>query len=73
MRKNLSLYCYTFEIGFDHHVLAEKLAEIFGEVFERHRHTLPKTPSYMLNHSSAFDKVYVVYLYVEHPEDIFTF
>jgi len=71
-RKNFSLYCYTFEIGFDHSVPSEKLAEIFEEVFERHRHTLPRKPSFMLTRSSAFDRVYVVYLYVEHPEDIFT-
>jgi small-conductance mechanosensitive channel len=70
--KNFSLYCYTFEIGFDHRVSAEKLAEIFEEVFERHRHMLPKKPTYMLTRSAAFDRVYVVYLYVEHPEDIFT-
>jgi small-conductance mechanosensitive channel len=70
--KNFSLYCYTFEVGFDHSVSAEKLAEIFEEVFERHRHTLPKKPSYMLTRSAAFERVYVVYLYVEHPEDIFT-
>ena len=70
--KSLSLYCYTFEIGFDHSVSAEKIAEIFNEVFERHLHTLPKKPSYMLNRSTAIDRVYVVYLYVEHPEDIFT-
>jgi small-conductance mechanosensitive channel len=70
--KNLSLYCYTFEIGFDHSVSAEKIAEIFNEVFERHLHTLPRKPSYMLNRSTAIDRVYVVYLYVEHPEDIFT-
>jgi MscS family membrane protein len=70
--KHFSLYCYTFEIGFDHSVSDEKLAEIFEEVFERHRHTLPRKPSYMLTRSAAFDRVYVVYLYVEHPEDIFT-
>jgi small-conductance mechanosensitive channel len=70
--KNLSLYCYTFEIGFDHAVSTEKIAEIFKEVFERHVHTLPKKPTYMLTRSTAFERVYVVYLYVEHPEDIFT-
>jgi small-conductance mechanosensitive channel len=70
--KNFSLYCYTFEIGFDHTVSNEKIAEIFKEVFERHVHTLPKKPTYMLTRSTAFDRVYVVYLYVEHPEDIFT-
>lgn len=70
--KHLSLYCYTFEIGFDHRVSTQKIAEIFEEVFERHLHTLPEKPSYMLTRSAAFERVYVVYLYVEHPEDIFT-
>jgi len=69
--KNLSLYCYTFEIGFDHRVSTEKIAAIFNEVFERVLHTLPKKPSYMLTRSGAFERVYTVYLYVEHPEDIF--
>jgi small conductance mechanosensitive channel len=70
--KRLGLYCYTFEIGFDHRVSTQKIAEIFEEVFERHLHTLPEKPSYMLTRSAAFERVYVVYLYVEHPEDIFT-
>ena len=70
--KQLGLYCYTFEIGFDHSVSIQKIAEIFEEVFERHAHTLPKKPSYMLARSSAFERDYTVYLYVEHPEDIFT-
>jgi small-conductance mechanosensitive channel len=69
--KNFSLYCYTFEIGFDHTVSTEKIAAIFSEVFERVLHTLPRKPSYMLTRSGAFERVYVVYLYVEHPEDIF--
>jgi small-conductance mechanosensitive channel len=70
--KNFDLYCYTFEIGFDHTVATEKIATIFQEVFERHVHSLPKKPSYMLTRSSAFERVYAVYLCVEHPEDIFT-
>jgi small-conductance mechanosensitive channel len=70
--KNLDLYCYTFEIGFDHRVATEKIAEIFQEVFERHVHSLPKKPGYMLTRSAAFERIYAVYLYVEHPEDIFT-
>jgi hypothetical protein len=53
-------------------VSTEKIAEIFDEVFQRYIHTLPKKPSYMLTRSGAFERVYVVYLYVEHPEDIFT-
>lgn len=70
-RRNFSLYCYTFEIGFDHTVSTEKIAAIFNEVFERVLHTLPRKPSYMLTRSGVFERVYMVYLYVEHPEDIF--
>jgi small-conductance mechanosensitive channel len=70
--EQLDLYCYTFEIGFDHSVSTEKIAQIFGEVFERYTHTLPKKPSYMLTRSDGAGRVYMVYLYVEHPEDIFT-
>jgi small-conductance mechanosensitive channel len=69
--EHIPLYCYTFEIGFDHTVSTEKISEIFNEVFERYAHTLPKKPSYMLVRSSAFERVYMVYLYVEHPQDIF--
>jgi len=70
--KSFNLHCYTFEISFDHRVPTDKIAEIFNEVFQRHSHMLPKQPSYMLTRSSAFERVYTVYLYVEHPEDIFT-
>jgi len=66
-----SLYCYSFEIGFDHSVPTEKIAEIFNEVFKRRRHVFPKEPSYMLVRSNAFDRVYMVCLYVKNPEDIF--
>jgi len=45
---------------------------IFNEVFERYLHTLPKKPSYMLTRSDGVGRVYMIYLYVEHPEDIFT-
>jgi small-conductance mechanosensitive channel len=70
-RRNFSLYCYTFELGFDHSVSTEKMAAIFSEVFERVLHTLPRKPSATLTRSDAFGRVYLVYLYVEHPEDVF--
>ncbi|MBS7632233.1 mechanosensitive ion channel family protein [Candidatus Bathyarchaeota archaeon] len=66
-----SVYCCTFEMGFDHTVSTEKMAQIFSEVFERHRHKMPRPPSFMLLRSGGFERVYMVYLYVEHPEDIF--
>ena len=70
-RRNFSLYCYTFEIGFDHTVSTERIAAIFSEAFERVQHTLPKKPSATLTRSDALGQVYTVYLYVEHPEDVF--
>jgi hypothetical protein len=68
-----TLYCYTFEIDFDHSVSADKTAEIFDEVFKQYNKVLPKKLSYMLNRPDAFARVYMVYLYVEHPEDVFVY
>jgi len=70
-RRNFSLYCYTFELGFDHSVSTERIAAIFSDTFERIQHTLPKKPSANLTRSDALGRVYTVYLYVEHPEDVF--
>ncbi len=70
--KNKDLYCYTFEIGFDHTVSADKIVEIFDQVFKQHIQVLPKKPSYILTRSAAFERVYMVFLYVENPKDIFT-
>jgi small-conductance mechanosensitive channel len=70
--KNINLYCYTFEIGFDHSVSTDKIAKIFNEVFQTYEHTLPRKPTYTLNRSTNADRVYIVYLYVENPKDIFT-
>lgn len=68
--EHVPFYCYIFEIGFDHTVSTEKIAEIFNEVFERYVHMLPKKPSYMLVRSGAMERVYMVYLYVKQPRDI---
>lgn len=70
--RNSSLYCYTFEIGFDHSVPSDKIAEIFNQVFEKHYKSLPRKPTYSFNRSTNVDRVYLVYLYVNNPEDIFT-
>ncbi len=66
-----NLYCYTFEIAFDHNVSADKIKSIFKEVFENYAHIFPKEPSYMLTRSGGFERVYTVYIYVRRPEDIF--
>lgn len=69
--RQTGFHCYTFEIGFDHRVSQEKISQIFDEVFERYRHLFPKKPGYMLSRSTGIERVYMVYIYVEHPEDIF--
>jgi small-conductance mechanosensitive channel len=66
-----TLYCYTFEVTFDHSVSTAKIAKIFYKVFEQYRNKLPKSPSYMLIRSGGFERVFLVYLYVKNPEDVF--
>jgi len=67
-----SIYCYTFEIGFDHAVSTDGIIQIFNKVFEKYDIAIPRKPSYVLTRSSAFERIYTVYLYVKDPEDIFT-
>jgi small conductance mechanosensitive channel len=70
--KNYSLYCYTFEIGFDHSISTEKLNQMFNQIFDSYSRVLPRRPSFMLIRSGAIDRVYLIYLYVDKPQDIFT-
>jgi hypothetical protein len=67
------VYCYTFEIGFDHSVSTAKIGEIFEEAFKNRIFELPKKPGYTLLRSGATERVYMVYLYVRKPEDILMF
>jgi len=66
-----NVYCYTFELGFDHSVSSEKIAEAFNTVFNKYRAEVPRTPTYMLKASGAFERTYMIYLYVNKPVDIF--
>lgn len=66
-----TLYCYTFEIGFDHSVSAAKIAQVFNRVFDSHGQELPRKPSYALIRSGAFERVYLIYICVKDPETIF--
>ncbi|MGD6933741.1 MAG: mechanosensitive ion channel family protein [Candidatus Bathyarchaeia archaeon] len=67
-----NLYCYTFEIGFDHLVPTDKIMEIFNSVFDGYERILPKRPFCVLTRSTAVERVYTVYFYVEQAGDIFT-
>ena len=70
--KTHNLYCYTFEIGFDHSIPSEKLNQLFNQIFDSYSRILPRKPEYMLIRSTNADRVYLVYLYVDKPQDIFT-
>jgi len=67
-----NLYCYTFEIAFDHLVPTEKIREIFDSAFENYSRILPKKPFYVLTRTTAAERVYTIYFYVEQAEAIFT-
>jgi small-conductance mechanosensitive channel len=67
-----SLYCYTFEIAFDHLISSEKLTKIFKTIFDDYERILPRRPFCALTRSTAVERVFTIYFYVEHAEDIFT-
>jgi small-conductance mechanosensitive channel len=73
LTEKAEIYCYTFEIGFDHSVPTWKIRQFFEEVFKDLLLSLPKKPSCTLIRSGAAERVYVVYLYVRKPKDIFEF
>ncbi|MDR2699653.1 MAG: mechanosensitive ion channel family protein [Nitrososphaerota archaeon] len=65
-----NIYCYTFEIGFDHLIPSEKLSEIFNTTFDLYKH-LPKKPFYTLTRTTAVERVYTVYFYITETKDIY--
>lgn len=65
------LYCYTFELTFDHSLASEQLEKAFDEVIMRYAEKLPRKPEYVQLRIGAFDRSYAFYLYVKKPQDIF--
>jgi small conductance mechanosensitive channel len=70
--KNNIDYCYTFELGFDHSIPVDVLNKIFDDISDRYSRILPKKPQYALMRSTFTERVYMIYLYVDKPQDIFT-
>jgi small-conductance mechanosensitive channel len=67
--RTAGMYCYTFEIGFDHSVSTEKILKIFENVFKSYLTELPRK----IDHAPirlGVEQVYMIYLYVRKPEDI---
>ncbi len=65
------LYCYGFEVSFDHSVPTEKLEELLNRIAERYAEMLPKKPEYHVRKLTRLDRTYTFYIYVEDPKDIF--
>ncbi len=70
--KTAGIYCYTFEVGFDHSVSTEKILKIFEEVFKSHIPELPRKIEQAPVRLGT-EQVYMIYLYVRKPEDIFKY
>jgi len=67
------LYCYTFEVTFDHSLPIEKLEEIFATISGKYSKALPKNIDHKLVKLTRLERVYRIYLYVRRPEKIFTY
>lgn len=65
------LFCYGFELTFDHSLPTEKLEEILDAVVERYVERLPRKPEYQSTKLTSFARHYMFYIYVEDPKDIF--
>ena len=66
-----NLFCYGFELNFDHSLPTEKLEEMLDSVIERYAEKLPKKPEYQLTKLTRLERSYMFYIYVEDPRDIF--
>ncbi|NWF86722.1 mechanosensitive ion channel [Candidatus Bathyarchaeota archaeon] len=65
------LFCYGFEVTFDHYLPTEKVEKILNHVIERYAERLPRKPEYQSTKLTSFARHYMLYIYVEDPKDIF--
>ena len=71
MGEKSNLFCYGFELTFDHRVPTEKLDELLDSAIEHYAEKLPRKPEYQLTKLTSFARHYMFYIYVENPRDIF--
>ena len=71
MGEKSNLFCYGFELTFDHRLPTEKLEELLNSVIERYAEKLPRKPEYQPAKLTSFARHYMFYFYVEDPRDIF--
>jgi small-conductance mechanosensitive channel len=66
------LYCYSFELGFSHALPIIQLEKTFDKVIEQYAEKLARKPEYAMTKISHVARIYMFYLYVESPRDVFT-
>ena len=66
-----NLFCYGFELTFDHALSTEKVENMLDSVIERYAEKLPRKPEYQSSRLTSFARYYIFYIYVEDPRDIF--
>jgi len=71
LEEESNLFCYGFELAFDHRLPAEKLEELLDSVIELYAEKLPRKPEYQPAKLMSFARHYMFYFYVEDPTDIF--
>jgi len=62
---------YTFELAFDHSVSTVRIDEVFRTVFKEFEKDFAKPPECMLLRTDGFSRVYLVYIYIKDPSEIF--
>lgn len=71
MSEKSNLFCYGFELTFDHRLPTEKLEQMLDSVIEHYAEKLPRKPEYQPTKLTSFARHYMFYFYVEDPRDIF--
>lgn len=66
------MYCYGIELAFDFSISTDMLEKVFDGVIEKYKERLPRKPQYTMLRVTSFARIYMFYLYVESPEDVFT-
>lgn len=66
------LYCYTFEVGFNHSLPTKRLEDVLEKVINRYVDELPRKPEYRMTKLTRLERIYTIYLYVNDPQKLFT-
>jgi|YelNatPaOPRAMG01_1025707.scaffolds.fasta_scaffold02607_15 small-conductance mechanosensitive channel len=68
-----NMYCYGFELAFDHALTVDELEKTLDKVLEKYAGQMPRKPDYQATGITAFARNYRIYIYVKEAADIFKF